>query len=63
MKLCCERCKPMCDFCKWYDDYGNRKDVGEFLGLGICMMKDVEKWCESGSDCEEFECLNYKEKI
>lgn len=48
MRVCCDKCYPICDFCKHF-----KHDV-PFGGFGVCELNNDEKHC--GDGCRWFYC-------
>lgn len=55
-KYCNDDCHAVCDFCKFYNDYG----VDHFDGTGMCEKKSIE--VDASGHCEDdFECFRIKD--
>lgn len=60
MKLCGQECKPFCDLCRFYKDYGIIKGKDVCQGIGICELDITEVLATDFCYNSKFVCTNAK---
>jgi len=64
MKTCSEECRPICDFCRFfnYNGYGEAHGFENaiYVGNGYCVFYEHPVDPEDGYECQDFICTNYK---